>query len=196
MYLFIDTTKDITLGVLDQEFNWLQYDYYHAAKGSAQIHAYIHEACRRQNIKTADLDGLVQVAGPGSYTGMRVSDGVSQIFNWQNFKTYGFYHYDVPLILGHQKGVWVANAFKGELFCCRWQGENITKELVDTDKFDISGDEDIYTSFKDDKLDGDLIYTSELIKNNSKKVFSYIISNNIKKELYYYRSIDQEYKSK
>ena len=86
MYLFIDTTKDVTVGLVDNNFEWLEYEYFKDAKGSALIHKCIYEQLEKQNKTIDDLVGVLQVAGPGSYTGMRVSEGVSQIFDWQKLK--------------------------------------------------------------------------------------------------------------
>ena len=70
MYLFIDTTKDITVGLLNREFEWIEYEFFENAKGSALIHKCIYDQLERQNIGLDNIEGLVQLAGPGSYTGM------------------------------------------------------------------------------------------------------------------------------
>lgn len=196
MYLFIDTTKDITVGILNQDLSWQSYEYLAGAKGSAQIHDHIFNTCEKFGHKIKDFKGVIQVAGPGSYTGMRVSDGVSQIFDWQGFETYSFYHFDVPTLLGKHKGTWVGNAFKGEVFLYQWDDNKTEKTLMSSDDFLNIDKNGFYTSFVDEKLEGNFIYTSELIKKNSKEIFTEIFNNETKKDLFYYRSIEQEYTRK
>lgn len=196
MYLFIDTTKDITVGILDDEYQWLEYEFFEGARGSALIHKCIYDQLENQNKSVKDIDGVIQIAGPGSYTGMRVSEGLSQVFNWQKFKTYSFYHYEVPELLGIKEGTWFANAFKGEYFLYRWANGNQTKELIKKDEFDINAVEDLYSSYLFDGLEKDIELTSAVIYQNSKKLFSKIIENDIKRPLYYYRTLDEEYSKK
>lgn len=196
MYLFIDTTKDITVGLLGDDYEWVEYEYFENAKGSAIIHKCIYDQLEKQNKKINDVKGLVQIAGPGSYTGMRVSEGIAQIFNWQQFKTYSFYHYEVPRLLGSEQGTWFANAFKGEYFLFSWKKEEESILLIKKEEFDINTIKNLYTSFLFDDFERDILLTSKLIYKNGKSLFKKIIDENVHRPLYYYRTLDQEYTRK
>lgn len=196
MYLFIDTTKDITVGLLNSVFEWAEYEYFENAKGSALIHKCIYDQLERQKINLDSIEGLVQLAGPGSYTGMRVSEGVSQIFNWQKFKTYSFYHYEVPKLLGHVEGTWFANAFKGEYFLYRWKNEDESKTLIKKDDFDIYSVDNLYSSFLFDDLEKNISLTSKLIYEKGPELFKKVIGEKIQRPLYYYRTLEEEYTRK
>ena len=196
MYLFIDTTKDITVGLLNREFEWIEYEFFENAKGSALIHKCIYDQLERQNIGLDNIEGLVQLAGPGSYTGMRVSEGVSQIFRWQKFKTYSFYHYEVPKLLGYEEGTWFANAFKGEYFLYHWKNEEESKTLIKKDEFDIYSVENLYSSFLFDDLEKNISLTSKLIYEHGQELFKKVVGEKIQRPLYYYRTLEQEYTRK
>lgn len=194
MFLFIDTTKAITVGILNKDFQWISYEFFPDAKGSALIHKIIHDQYKKHDLKLLETKALIQVAGPGSYTGMRVSEGISQIFDWQGFETYSFYHYEVPKILGVSKGIWLANAFKGEYFIYKWDANEEKSNLIKKDDFSLNSDEKLFSSFELEEFELNL--TSELIKNDSQLLFKKVISENMKKTLYYYRTLEEEYNKK
>ncbi len=196
MKLFLDTTFGITVGLLNNENEWLDYEFIEGQKGSAVIHKLIKDLLDKNDLDIESVSILFQIAGPGSYTGMRVSDGISQIFNWQNIKTFSFYHFDIPRIVGVESGVWFANAFKGEVFLYSWSGESFDKKLLkEQEAFNMLKDSDIpiFSSFTNDKAIFEYSLTKELIHENCKLVFSYIEEANIQKELYYFRTIDEEF---
>ena len=84
MYLFVDTTDKITFGLLDDQFQWKEYFYDPKMVISTKIHLLIHEVLKKYELTFSDLNSIIYCAGPGSYTGMRVSEGISQILQWQN----------------------------------------------------------------------------------------------------------------
>jgi tRNA threonylcarbamoyladenosine biosynthesis protein TsaB len=195
MYLFLDTTKDMTIGLLDESLTWLDYHYYPDAKSSATIHLHIHNILKKQNKEISDVKALFQLAGPGSYTGMRVSEGISQIFQWQNITTYSFYHFNIPAILGHNSGTWINNAFKGELFIYHWDTDGSKVELVAVSELHnvVLKNKVLYTSFANEMFP-EAILTKNLIFDNSPQLFNYLIKNTIRNPIYYYRSIEEEYR--
>jgi tRNA threonylcarbamoyladenosine biosynthesis protein TsaB len=196
MKIFLDTTFGITVGLLNNHNEWIDYQFVDGQKGSAVIHKIILDLLEKNTLSIEDVKDLFQIAGPGSYTGMRVSDGISQIFEWQNIKTYSFYHFDVPRFLGINSGIWFANAFKGELFLYKWINENVEKHLLKIDKaldLLLVTDIPVFSSFENEKVDCSYKLTKDMIKNNSKTIFDYVEKNNLKKELYYFRTVDEEF---
>jgi tRNA threonylcarbamoyladenosine biosynthesis protein TsaB len=196
MKLFLDTTFGITVGLLNDKNSWIDYSFVDGKKGSAVIHKLILDVLEKNSLSVGDIKVLFQIAGPGSYTGMRVSDGISQIFEWQKIKTYSFYHFDVPKLLNISTGVWFANAFKGELFVYKWNDDKNNKllmKLEDALNFLETTDIPVYTSFLNDSVKSNYELTKDLIKLNSKNVFDYVEENSLKKELYYFRTLDEEF---
>lgn len=192
MHLFIDTTDKITFGLLGKDLNWIEYFYDPELVISTKIHALIHQTLEKHNLRIQDLTGVIHAAGPGSYTGMRVSEGISQILDWQNIKVNSFYHYEVPEFCDVSKGVWIANAFKGEFFIYKWDGTKQEKILVKKDKVDeLIGDNKIFSTR--DEFNYDTVLSAELIKTQPNKIFTRVLNENLKRELYYYRPIEQEF---
>ena len=120
MHLYLDTTHGIQLGLLNNQYDWIEINNLGELKSSAVIHAYINDLLVKYNQEILDISSLVYCAGPGSYTGMRVSEGIAQIFEMAQIKLYSFYHFEIPQIYGNQHGKWLDHAFKGEIFIYDW----------------------------------------------------------------------------
>jgi len=191
MELFIDTTFGITVGILDKSYKWLDYKFIEGKKGSAVIHRLIYDLLENNKLKTKDITRLLQVSGPGSYTGMRVSEGIANIFNWQGFEVNSFYHFDVPKLLGVKEGCWITDAFKGESFCFSWNGEDEKSELMKSNDILIPSDIPMFTL--KNKEDTNFIETQSLIKEKSEELFKRVVELNMKKDLYYFRTIEMEF---
>ncbi len=195
-YLFVDTSELLIVGLLNDKFDWLEYHELRDKKSSALIHALIYELLEKHKVKLKDILGFIQVAGPGSYTGMRVSEGISQVLDWQDIKVNSFYHFEVPSLLEVKKGSWISRAFKGEAFIYSWNAEKENQELIlldDASKRIESEQSDFYTHFAGN-FESELNYTSEMIKNNSKELFPLVLSQNLQREPFYYRSLEKEFK--
>ena len=204
--LFLDTTHNLSLGILNEKFEWRDYRYFNQGKSATKLHQSLHALLKDHNLKLKDLDLAVQVAGPGSYTGMRVSDGFFQTLKLFGMKTHSLYHFDVLQLLNIDSAQWIANAFKGEIFSFRHHQETGVQNLYLEKDFiherEKNSSLSLYTHFNDAfsptfKLwaqDKNILETSDLIKNHPQKVFSQIVNLNFEKSLFYYREIDQEFK--
>lgn len=191
MYLYLDTTSKITYGILNQDFEWISYKQVDSNKGSALVHGLIYEENKKHQIELKDVKCVFYCAGPGSYTGMRVSEGFIQILNWQNIDFFSFHHFEVPGLLEVKKGRWVSKAFKGEYFVCEWLNDNQEIKLIKESSFTFKGD--IY-SFDEDIATDEPYNTQNLVFKRSKDFFSKVLSLKLKRKLYYYRPINEEFK--
>ncbi len=199
-YLFLDTTDHLVLGLLNDKFEWIEFYESEERKSSSKIHGIIHELTERHNIELSKLNGVIQVAGPGSYTGMRVSDGIVQVLEWNKIKSYGLYHFEIPDLLGESPYCWYANAFKGEVFVYekseageskRLFNEGQAKSLI---KDKIESGEKAYTHYGSESVFPDTHFSSEILKNCPEKIFPKVISRDLVTEIYYYRSLEEEFK--
>lgn len=181
MYLYLDTTEKISIGLLDEKFNWISYLESEEKVVSKVVHTLINNILEERSLSFDDLKGAFFSSGPGSYTGMRVSDGIAKVFKWHNIAIYSFYHFDVPRLLDVPSGAWIAKAFKGESFVFEWNQSSTSKKLIK----EIDGDIDNQV-FNHDK-------TKKLIKENSEVFFNQIISFNKYLDLYYYRELEVEF---
>jgi tRNA threonylcarbamoyladenosine biosynthesis protein TsaB len=200
-YLYLDTTDHLIVGLLDKSYKWIGYIEDETKKSSSIIHKLIHELLKDSNLETENIAGIFQSAGPGSYTGMRISEGISQIMEWQSVDVFSFYHFEVPSLLGIDKGIWIANGFKGEIFLYSFNGELNSKRLLCAEEFNNLIKEDnlkeVYTNFisEDFKIDKiKMIATGNLLKENSEQFFKTVKKREIRLGPYYYRSESKEFK--
>lgn len=194
IYLYLDTTKNLTIGLLSKEEGWISRIVHKDVKSSELLHSEIHEMCIEKGISLKSLAGVLYAAGPGSYTGMRVSEGLAQVFKWQGIPVFGFYHFEIPNLLGVPKGVWISQAFKGEFFVYSWSEVGATKKLVVKNELQnvLSAHEAIYTHHSEETEFANLL-TSDLIENQWDKLLDIVVSDNMRREPYYYRSLEEEF---
>lgn len=187
MFVFIDTTAKVTIGLLDHNFSWLNYKCIDSNKSSEIIHNEVYVLLNKYKLKIKDISGLIYLSGPGSYTGMRISEGFAQVLKWQKVPTYSFYHFDVPNLLNLKDGKFISKAFKGETFI--HDTKTNVKKLVNSNDVNLAS-EIVYSYESYDEA----ILTTKLIKENAKELFTNVIKSNQNNDVFYYRSLDDEFK--
>ncbi len=191
--LFIDTTSGLEIGLLDSSFTWLEYTSVKDLKPSEVIHYKIFELLKKYNLNITQIRCFVS-SGPGSYTGMRLSEGLAQVFEMNGMKVYSFYHFEVPMLIGIIRGFWTTNAFKGQVFIYNWSEGISEKELINKELLSIS---DANLGFTIDNTEANftkLTSTKELIKNQASKLFLKLLEKNMRVEPYYFRTLDEEFR--
>lgn len=201
--VFVDTSFFLTVGILNEKWEWVEYKKISDTKSSAIIHRLIHDLLEKNGLSVKDIGRIIQVAGPGSYTGVRLAEGLSQIFALNGIEVSSFYHFDVPRYLGVRNGLWMVKAHKGELFVHKWDGDKEENELIKEKDIDqYLSNENLYTHYESSfdllkKKMGitDLSFkeTGTMIEKNSSSLFDTIVSQDIRKGPFYFRSIDQEF---
>jgi tRNA threonylcarbamoyladenosine biosynthesis protein TsaB len=194
--LFIDTTHNVTVGLLAEDFSWIDFETIEEKKSSQIIHAIVYEKLQKLNLVASDLSGLVYAAGPGSYTGTRLGSGIGDLFQWQSFPTYSFYHFEIPQLLGSNEGIWCCPAFKNEVFAYKWNDQIQTSQLIAEKDFDgfIAGESSTRYTGSDSPLFNEFIRTDSLLKSDSQKLISEVVAKELQRETFYFRSAENEYK--
>ena len=189
--LFLDTTVKADIGLF-QDNQFVEFEVGPEEKSSHKFHYRIYQLLERNNFKLKDIDIIFQLAGPGSYTGMRLSEGFAGIVEMEGIKTYSIYHYEIPHLAGEVSYQFVSNAFKNEMFVYTYENGQENKRLVKKDELVVEK-EQIYSheDFADIKTQNTLV----LLKENP-SIIKTCIENKIRRELYYYRSIEEEFKVK
>lgn len=194
MHLFLDTTFGVTVGLLNKNFEWITYEFSNEKKSSTIIHTLINQFLINESLAIENLSSVIMVAGPGSYTGMRVSKGITDVFEWQNLNIYSFYQFEVPTLLGLGKGLWHADAFKGEYFFYEFDGDDTQKYLLEKEAGNKKiKDSDIPVFVCRNKDSEKFIETQVLIRDESRKLFSKVVDMKLSRKLFYYRDLDQEF---
>lgn len=200
-YLFIDSTYDLTLGVLDDGFKWLSFEKLIGQKASAIIQKNAYELLHRHSISPAALKGIITVNGPGFYTGLRLAEGFADVFSFFGVPQYSFYSYEVPLWCGYGSGTWFTKAYRGEYFFYHWDKEQFSQELLSSKEVATALPGKKIFIHSEGSLDAlslefikDPILTHELLRTHSEVIFPHVIGSP-KKELFYFRAPEDEFKA-
>ena len=199
-YLFIDSTYDLTLGVLDDGLNWLSFEKIVGQKASAVIQGKANELLSKHNIQPQELSGIITVNGPGFYTGLRLAEGFSDVFSFFGVKQYSFYSYEIPLWCGYDRGIWFTKAYRGEYFFYRWDREVFSQELKAASELSQSITSEqffIHSPGSLDTISAELIKspieTHELLQKHPQKIFPHIVTG-LRREPFYFRAPEDEFK--
>ena len=156
----------------------------------------------KHGIKPKDLKAVVTVAGPGFYTGLRLSEGLADVFKFFQIPHYSFYTYDIPSLVGIESGVWMTKAYRGEFFFHRWDKSSKHNDLLTTKDFApyASKISEVYIHSEaavDDVIREHLpnrLTTFDLLKDNSQKIFSTVMDSKQVEESFYFRAPEDEFK--
>lgn len=191
--LFVDSTSGLVIGLLNPQYEWVECLEFDEKKPSEIIHFEIFNLLKKYDLELNKIRAFVS-NGPGSYTGMRLSEGIAQILELSQMPVYSFYHFDVPRFSGILAGFWVTNAFKGQVFVYTWDKESQDKHLIDKGSFAMKSISSGYTLDLTDPLFSTLISTKRLIKEQPSRIFSYVAENKIREAPYYFRTLEEEFR--
>lgn len=202
--LFIDSTYDITLGILDDNLGWIKFDRFYGQKASAIIQSETYNLLSSAGIKLTDLKSVITIAGPGFYTGLRLSEGFADVLIFLGIKHYSFLSYDIPVLTGVTSGAWLTKAYRGEYFFHFWDGKVARNELVaakDLENFLGTVDKSNFYIHSDTAIDdfsrnmlGKCLNTHDLLKQKSQMIFSTVLKSETKVDSFYFRAPEDEFK--
>jgi tRNA threonylcarbamoyladenosine biosynthesis protein TsaB len=200
-YLFIDSTYELTLGVLDDGFKWLSFERISGQKASAIIQGKAYEFLKLNNVKPENLSGIITVNGPGFYTGLRLAEGFSDVFSFFGIKQFSLYSYEIPAWCGYESGTWFTKAYRGEYFFYHWSRDSFSQELLPAkglDEVKFEGNYFIHSQASLDALSSGLIKnpveTHDLLSQFPEKIFPHVLKGP-KREPYYFRAPEDEFKA-
>lgn len=197
--LYLDTTKNLVIGLFGDQLQVLDWKEIETNKTSSIVHSEINTLLENNHLAVNQIGKLIYPAGPGSYTGMRIAEGIAHIFDWNNIMINTFYHFDAPELLGFTKYAWMANAYKKEYFVYKFDEGISEKFLVakqDWEKIYFELMRDGIDIFGLEALNENIKTTHLLIKENGAKLLAKIIEKNLRKDLLYFRNIEDEFKKK
>lgn len=202
-FLFVDSSYDISLGILDENYRWVDFRSFSEKKASTVLQTETFQIFTQHGLKVKDISALVTVAGPGFYTGLRLSEGLADVFKFFGVPHYSFFSYEVPYWSGQEKGVWFTKAYRGEYFFYEWDGATSKSELVLTKDVEarfknLSSTTYIHSDGSLDTLSSNAIInpisTLSLLKKSSGELFKKIISEKMWKDSYYFRAPEDEFR--
>ena len=203
-YLFVDSTYDLSVGLLHEDCHWLDFQHFAGQKSSMIIQSVIYQQLKKCSLSVPELKGIISVMGPGFYTGLRVSEGLTDVFEFLGVNVYSFYSYEIPFWTGVQDGVWLTKAYRGEYFLHEWKGVHHAQHLLSQDELfhhwqtyeqrscfvhsEISLDE------FSKKLLGPVVHTSDLLQQVPQKIFPHLLHQSLKKTAFYFRPPEDEFR--
>jgi tRNA threonylcarbamoyladenosine biosynthesis protein TsaB len=193
-YLYLDSSHELAFGIFDVNLRkWIDFKRIEGAQNSKILHYELHKILELHKLKFSQLEAVIINSGPGSYTGMRLTEGLAQILEWQKISVLSFYHFQVPEILDIEDYYWISTAFKGEWFI--YSSSDSSKKLIRDAELSnfIDQHQPIYTNYDVKKIG--LLETSELIHSNFEKVINYLLQNTLRETVYYFREAEVEFKT-
>ncbi len=194
MYLFLDSSTYIQVGILRKDFSWIHHEIIKNKKGSHIIHSLIYSALKEKGFETTDIEGIFLANGPGSYTGIRVAEGLSQILEIEGVPVYSFYHFEVPRFCGLTEYDFFAEAFKGEVFHYKFAEEKSSSLISEEDFLGIDLAQGKGFHLEGTILNRKLSSVYELFEKKSSDIFSKVFERAEHLPPYYYRTAEKEFK--
>lgn len=191
MFLFLDSTKDLTLGLLNKDYQFIEYEFIQAKKTSLILQHKIYDLLQKNKMALSELEGVIYMAGPGSYTGMRVAQGFVDICHWQGLKVYSTYHHQIPFLTGMKNYTYLDHAFKNEVFVAEFEDGASKTSLVANKDFRTPKGQ-LFSNHANEFEQSES--TKDLIRDRGEMIFSSMVRENMNSKLYYYRSLEQEFK--
>jgi tRNA threonylcarbamoyladenosine biosynthesis protein TsaB len=201
--LFIDSTYDVTLGLLDDDRKWIDLRIFKEQKSSVVLQTETFNLLKDHSVAPKSLTNLVHLSGPGFYTGLRLSEGFCDVFKFFGVPQKSFYSYEIPKYCGVKAGVWVTKAYRGEYFFHAWKEGTHRNEMVSVKDFESKiKDMDaifIHSAGAMDELSlghiPKFISTRDLIEQQPQLIFSEVIKIEGTRESFYFRPPEDEYKA-
>jgi tRNA threonylcarbamoyladenosine biosynthesis protein TsaB len=202
--LFIDSTYDITIGILGEDLEWLDFKKFTGQKASSVIQKETHAMLGSSGKKLKDLQSIITIAGPGFYTGLRLSEGFADVLKFSGIKHYSLLSYSIPRFLDISSGIWMTKAYRGEYFFHSWDTHGHQNLLVSTkelEKYSLNVNKSNFYIHSESGIDEfskrfflEAVTTHELLKTNSKKIFTKLLNSTENPDSFYFRAPEDEFK--
>ncbi|MBI2521797.1 MAG: hypothetical protein HYV97_15385 [Bdellovibrio sp.] len=193
----MDTSQVISLGLLNEHHEFVDFQTIPDKKSGTRIHVIIDDFLKKHALDIKTIESVFVLAGPGSYTGMRVSEGIAQILELEKILIYSFYTYQISEFSGITNGQWLTTAFKGQVFVYSWEPTSKTSELCDLKVFTPRNATEVY--FHGDlpkelqKLKINHHDTNVMVQKNSQVIFKTVKELRLRHRPQYFRLPEQEF---
>ncbi len=198
--LFIDSSYDITLGLLKESREWHDLRVFRGQKASGTLQTESHKILQDFNVPMKELKAVISIAGPGFYTGLRLSEGFSDVTKFFGIPHYSFYSYEIPAWLGYKNYSWVTKAYRGEYFIYEYVNGSGQERLLASKDLPASFSGQVFLHSQtslDEKLTPltvNGITTSDLLKSHSFEIFSRVLDDKLHRDSFYFRAPEDEFR--
>lgn len=193
-YLFIDTTTNFTLILFDTNFNLVEKVELETQKTSEVIHDEIYKLLSSHSLKlSSDKISIISICGPGSYTGMRISEGLNQILELEGIKVYSFPSFFLAEKSQISWDYWVYPAFKNEVYVLDRSGQSQLVALKEFEEKYLNSSFKLITYGKQFKQFDSILDSKHLIIDQA-AILKEVIAKNMRSEPFYFRPVEVEFK--
>lgn len=193
--LFLDSSFYLQFGLLNHQLEWIDFREIQNRKGASSLHGELYEFLGKNNVQVKDVKKIILGGGPGSYTGIRLAEGMAQIFEWQKVEINSFYSFEIPYFSGIEEGAWCAEAFKGEIFLYEWNKSKSQHSLMKESEFrDYTPKKGELYHIGDGISDRLVRSTTSLLKKHPQEIFKRILRRGERFAPFYFRTGEQEFK--
>ncbi|EQC44717.1 hypothetical protein [Bacteriovorax sp. Seq25_V] len=192
-YLYLDTTNNLTIGLLDSNYEWVEKLFIETKRTSEIIHGEIHALLTKHGLSVSDIAAYFTISGPGSYTGMRVSEGINQILELEGKKIYSFPSHLFCELLCVEWDYWFYPAFKSETYVRTPVGD---EKLVSAQEFleDYVGANSRLVTFGQGTKGIENAFDSvALLEKSCSKVFKFVVEADMRQKPFYFRPVEVEF---
>ena len=190
-HLFLDTSNGFNYGLLDKDLAWLEFKQIDSKKTSQIIHQEVNLLLEKHSLDVKSLESLFVLSGPGSYTGMRVAEGLAQVFELEGIEIFSFTTFCLNDLLDIENPLYIYEAFKGELYL--WSKESGEQLLLKSD-FEEDTTQNYVTHGAEDVAGVKCLDLLAFISSSSKKVFDFVRTKGLREKPFYFRPVDVEFK--
>ncbi len=149
----------------------------------------MHEVLSRNKISLEEIDCFYFCKGPGSYTGLRISQGLEDYLKFNNLNCYDYYSFEILKVI--ESGyIFISNAFKNEFFVSEFKNDEIHYQKIKKEDLNSYKENKRLLSY-DVKL-GDIDYL-DVFKNEFNQFFKEVLNRKNQREVFYYRTLSEEY---
>jgi tRNA threonylcarbamoyladenosine biosynthesis protein TsaB len=193
--LYLDTSEGLKLGLLNDEYNWVEYLELDTRRTSDVVHTQIVNLLEKHNSTIKDVDQVILMAGPGSYTGMRVAEGVAQVLELEGKRVYSFHSFRIPSFINLDSYRWCYPAFKGEIHVRK---EDDSSELLLKKDFEkYVADNSVMTFIthgSNEVREFCQLDTEEKLRTEPGLIFKKVVELELRDKPFYFRPADVEFK--
>ena len=154
---------------------------------------------KESRVSIQQVKQVFYVAGPGFYTGLRISHGMADMLCLLGSKLVNIYNFEIPAVLGEESYTWVTKAYRGEVFVYS-SVDKMVKLVPEKEFLQQNWSGKIFIHHQS-ALDQNMLaklsntqQTEELLLNNVAKALQWSKASNSLRELYYFRPPEEEFK--
>lgn len=191
--LLLDSCNGFRLGLLDEKYQCIEFLKFDEKKASNILFNETQNILEKYNISLPDLKHLFLIMGPGSYTGIRLLQGMKELYSEMGIDVLSFYLFEIPGLANQESGQFVISAYKQEFYHYCWDQSGVTQKLLKKEEL-TSLNADVIFSVDDNVGDLATENVYKVLQEHCSTVFENVVAQKLQRESFYFRPLDQEFK--